>query len=374
MSENTLSTITDCDLLEQQLARLLGQERDVQTAFLITLAAFDRARGYEKKGYATLWDYCRQELRLLEGATFRRIHAARLLDRFPQAKALLLDGRLFMTTLVQLEEVITEENADELFALASWKSKAEVAYLVACRGPAPKEAPRPAVIRPVARPRVAELPPVAADAPLFAAVAPRPAPTIQPVAEDRFTIKLTVSKAFVDTLDEAKRVLSHRVPTGEVEAVLRAALEDLIAREAKRNAPKVAKKEAPRSAPSPQRPPAGRGSRKAIPAAVRREVWARDGGCCAWKKADGTTCNSRWKLQLDHIVAYALGGDSTVGNLRVLCAAHNAQHARETFGEDHMTRARTSAGGSRRDRPEASTPRTIPGGRSSRPVSLRGGR
>lgn len=123
----------DCDVLAKKLPQLLGEERSVQTSFLLHLAAFDRAKGHERMGYASLWEYCRQELRLLEGATFRRVHAARLLDRFPQVREMLLDGRLFMTTLVLLEKVITEQNADELLALAAWKSKAEVECLVACR-------------------------------------------------------------------------------------------------------------------------------------------------------------------------------------------------------------------------------------------------
>jgi 5-methylcytosine-specific restriction endonuclease McrA len=50
-------------------------------------------------------------------------------------------------------------------------------------------------------------------------------------------------------------------------------------------------------------------------AEVRREVWTRDGGRCAFIAGDGRRCNSRWKLELDHIHPEALGGTSTVDNL-----------------------------------------------------------
>ena len=67
-----------------------------------------------------------------------------------------------------------------------------------------------------------------------------------------------------------------------------------------------------------------------IPAPVRREVWLRDGGCCSYVDPhSGRRCGSRFLLELDHIVPFALGGSSEPGNLRVLCAAHNRFRHRE---------------------------------------------
>ena len=77
-----------------------------------------------------------------------------------------------------------------------------------------------------------------------------------------------------------------------------------------------------------------------IPAAVRREVWRRDGGRCAFVAADGRRCNSRWKLELDHVQPVALGGSSTVDDLRVTCRAHNLLYAERAFGREHMDRFR----------------------------------
>jgi hypothetical protein len=34
----------------------------------------------------------------------------------------------------------------------------------------------------------------------------------------------------------------------------------------------------------------------------------------------------------------ALGGDSTVANLRLICRAHNVRHAEQIFGRRHMAR------------------------------------
>ena len=67
-----------------------------------------------------------------------------------------------------------------------------------------------------------------------------------------------------------------------------------------------------------------------IPAPVRREVWLRDGGCCSYVDPyRGRRCGSRFLLELDHIVPFALGGSAEPGNLRVYCAAHNRFRHRE---------------------------------------------
>ena len=61
-----------------------------------------------------------------------------------------------------------------------------------------------------------------------------------------------------------------------------------------------------------------------IPAAVRREVWRRDQGCCSYvDRHSGRRCGSRYRLEIDHIVPFALGGASEVFNLRLHCGAHH---------------------------------------------------
>ena len=52
--------------------------------------------------------------------------------------------------------------------------------------------------------------------------------------------------------------------------------------------------------------------RPAIPAAVRREVWQRDGGRCV-------DCGSNERLEYDHIVPLTLGGANTVRNIELRC-------------------------------------------------------
>lgn len=81
-------------------------------------------------------------------------------------------------------------------------------------------------------------------------------------------------------------------------------------------------------------------ARPAIPAALRREVWARDAGQCTWREEDGRRCESRWQLELDHVIPVAFGGPTTAGNIRLVCRAHNTFSAERVFGREHMARFR----------------------------------
>ena len=73
-------------------------------------------------------------------------------------------------------------------------------------------------------------------------------------------------------------------------------------------------------------------ARRAIPAAVKREVWRRDGGRCRYvDPRSGRRCLSRHLLQVDHVLPYALGGGAEPENLRLLCFAHHRdRHAERT--------------------------------------------
>ena len=65
-------------------------------------------------------------------------------------------------------------------------------------------------------------------------------------------------------------------------------------------------------------------SGRAIPAAVKREVWRRDRGRCRYvDRTSGRRCGSQHLLQIDHVVPYACGGAAEPNNLRLLCAAHH---------------------------------------------------
>lgn len=94
------------------------------------------------------------------------------------------------------------------------------------------------------------------------------------------------------------------------------------------------------STPAKRRPsrPARRSRR--IPAAVRREVWRRDGGRCGYVAADGVRCSATTLLEYHHRVPVADGGANTVDNTMLVCVMH---HRRESARVFEWTRVPESA-------------------------------
>ena len=69
-----------------------------------------------------------------------------------------------------------------------------------------------------------------------------------------------------------------------------------------------------------------------VPAAVRRAVWARDGGQCAFVTTSGRRCQERGFLEFHHSAPYAAGGEATVATIELRCRAHNLYEAELDFG------------------------------------------
>ena len=73
-----------------------------------------------------------------------------------------------------------------------------------------------------------------------------------------------------------------------------------------------------------------------IPSALRREVYARDGGRCSFVSKGGTRCGTRRDLEFHHIVPFAKGGAPTLDNLSLMCRVHNALLAERDYGRDYV--------------------------------------
>ena len=82
------------------------------------------------------------------------------------------------------------------------------------------------------------------------------------------------------------------------------------------------------------------GPSRHIPAAVRRAVWRRDGGCCAFVGTEGR-CGERAFLELHHVEPYAVGGAAT-GEHRAALPRANAYEARLFFEPDIVREERAS--------------------------------
>ena len=77
---------------------------------------------------------------------------------------------------------------------------------------------------------------------------------------------------------------------------------------------------------------------------MKRTVWERDGGRCTFVGESGHRCESRTRLEFDHVEPVATGGHATVKGLRLRCRAHNQYEAERAFGRDFMNAKREPCG------------------------------
>jgi 5-methylcytosine-specific restriction endonuclease McrA len=156
---------------------------------------------------------------------------------------------------------------------------------------------------------------------------------VTPVSRDEWSLRVTIDAEMKAGLETLQSLLSHTTG-GNLAAVLREAIRCGIEKHGKRKGAISPEVERARGRSAPHSGAVDR----TIPAAVRREVWRRDQGCCAWRGKDGRRCGSTWKLEIDHVTPVARGGRSVPDNLRILCRSHNIRHAEKVFGRGHMSK------------------------------------
>lgn len=134
MRTYVLTHLSDAVLLHD-LSTLVARERTATAAVLAHIAEVDARRLYLPAGFPSMFAYCVGRLRLSEDAAYKRIQAGRTARQFPVLFEALADGRLHLTGLGLLAPRLTAANVDELLALSSHKTKAEIEVILAERFP-----------------------------------------------------------------------------------------------------------------------------------------------------------------------------------------------------------------------------------------------
>ena len=341
-------------------------------------------------GYRSLFDFLTKGRGYSESSAYRRIQAARAMRKLPEVFDCLKSGELTLSTVCALAPVLGKGKDREALESVRGKTFAQAKEAVAAFNPVAAKAVREkittVVIAPAAAdkqeqlglggPRNSEEKPIyfrSEAAPMAASsTAPQSvesttlvsatpvspaAPSAGPAPVKRHIINFSVDDEFMSLLTRAKELSSHaKLENLTLENVLRKALKTFVAqncpkereerRAARRKRVKGAcgrvftKKHGSRAgSKNGSRPGSMPGSKPGsnntayIPLPLRDAVLCRDGHQCSFVGADGTRCESRRKLQIDHINARKLGGETNIENLRTLCRAHNLHAARETFGK-----------------------------------------
>ena len=346
------AALSDTELLST-VKRLAANERHATVQLVAHLAAVDARRLYLGEGCSSLFIYCTQVLHLSEHAAYARIEAARAARRFPMLLDAIAIGALHLTAVTLIAPHLTPDNADRVIAAATHKTKREVEELVAALRPQP---PVPSSVRKLPQttqshsrhtagvhaeipgshseadiPRAAALVVEASGAGEVRPSAQRePHAAIRPLAPEQYLVKFTASRATHDKLREAQALLRHQVPSGDLAEVFDRALTLLLTELRK-------VRHAATSRPRSRHRSSHTG--RHVAAAVKRDVWARDGGQCAFVGGEGR-CTERGLLEFHHVIPFADGGKTDASNLQLRCRAHNGFEAERWSapGEDDLLR------------------------------------
>jgi hypothetical protein len=326
----SLGRLSD-DELVARIKRLASRERVITSGLVAHLAELDTRDIHLRQGYPSLFAYCRQVLSLSEHEAYNRIEVARAARRFPVILELLAEGSVSLTAVRLLAPHLTSENHQSVLASARGKRKIDVEEMVA------RLAARPEVAASVRRlparahsaPKL-EAPFTAPSAPVVSAPEASlavPAPStrsvpVVPLAEDRYKLQMTITGDTLRKLRLAKDMLRHALPTGDDAAILDRALTALLTELAR-------EKFGATGRPRPARPTSS--TSRHVPAAVRRTVWVRDLGSCAFKGPDGRRCSERAFVEFHHLRPFATGGEATVSNIELRCGRHNRYEAKVFF-------------------------------------------
>jgi len=387
----TARQLTD-DALLARAKCLADRERNATAELIAHLVEVERRKLHLAAGYSAMFFYCRGALALSESETFNRIRAARAARRFPVILDLLAEGAVNLTTVKLLAKHLTAENHLEVLGSARGRSRREVEKIAAQLAPLPdvptsvRKLPAVAAATSVS-PGVPAVPPE----PLFADTVslasadslactgaptslpgPLPGPLTRPIAiaeaapavvsalsPDRYKLQLTIREKTLEKLDLAKDMVRHADPSGDVAEILDRALTLLLNDLAR-------KKFAATDRPRPSQGAAAAPESRHVPAEVKRIVFVRDLGRCAFVGKDGRRCSERASLEFHHLRPFAEGGLPTPENIELRCRPHNLYewHLRSTdvrVREEEWLGQQVAAGVVPWAAPIPGTPPTAPG-------------
>jgi hypothetical protein len=277
------------------------------------LREIERRRLYADLGYSSLFDYTVRELGFSEGQANRRITAMRMMKDLPEMEAKIAAGTLTLSNVQQAQTLIREMEKASPESKLCKEQKLAILAKVECKSVREAQKELVSISPSLAMPRERE----------------------RVVTEDITEVRFLMTESLKAKLEELRSLLGSDGATMSY-AELFDTMTDLSIAAVK--AKKFGKKRSTEVPPDPEidtdvaspstskapKAPVSENPRY-VPKAIKHEVWKRDRGCC-------TNCGSRKHLNYDHIQPVALGGLSSVDNLRLLCFGCNQRASVNIFG------------------------------------------
>ncbi len=306
-----LKNATSIDLVSK-LKSLVASERKITADILFYIREVDRRRLYFNYSCSSLFDFLVRELGYSKASAQRRIDSARLLGEVPSIKSDLESGALNLSQVSLVAQYVRQ------------KSK-EISNEVSARKSSPIN--KAELLNSIKDQDFGTSQKILAEK-LELEIKSFEKKVIQRDESQR--LEITLSKQQCEILERAKELSSHMTAGYSMAEFIEFLAADYIKRKDpagpkrsykrpvmnSKNDVKEFGSEAELKAHKPSK------ARTAISSEVKRYVFKRDHSC-QWKDGMGSRCGSKFQLELDHIQPVWAGGGNEVGNLQVLCRAHN---------------------------------------------------
>ncbi|MES2769030.1 MAG: HNH endonuclease signature motif containing protein [Bdellovibrionota bacterium] len=331
----TYKHLSDIDL-EISLKQSVADETHHKIIVLHKLAELERRRLYSKN-YPSLFEYCVKVLKYSSASAQRRIDSMRAMKLIPELEEKIISGDLNLSSISQAQSFFRQEA--KVGKSYSVIEKKEILEKLENKS---------------SRECIQEL----------ITISPQSVPQEKrrELTVNKTELKVVLNKDLISKLDKIKALMSHKNPSMTDQELIEAMAEIVIQkidpiekanrakiRKQKNNTPQLPIEEVKKqqsknileTKPSGSRLDASslknRQSRTSvshtryIPSTIKHAVYKRDKGQCTHK-----SCNSNKFLEYDHITPIAMGGKTTIQNLRLLCRTHNQRAAIEKFGFQKM--------------------------------------
>jgi hypothetical protein len=279
-----LKNMSDRDVLSKTEA-LAEKERQVLSELLVFLQEVDARKLYCDRGCGSLFSYCVKVLKYSEASAQRRIDAMRLSREIPEVRSKVESGELSLS-VVSLAQTFFRNEA-KITEPISMNAKREIVERLS--GKSSRETER-------------ELLSLSAQPEIHI---PDQARSVGPTHTQ---VQFVANDEQMAMFEKARGLLAHSNPGMSwaelFQKVTEIALQKIDPQQ--RGVSPTRKLQDPRQ--------------RSANAGLRREIWKRDKGKCQ-------NCESQHGLELDHIIPWALGGETSEENLRLLCRACNQRRA-----------------------------------------------
>jgi len=344
-----------------KIETLAREERRITSEILDCLHEIEAQMIYAELGFSSLWEFCVKHLKYSEGAAHRRISAMRLLKGLSGTARLetqekIKSGSVSVTNLSLVHGFLKTEAADS----KSYSLEEKASLVGSTENQSKRELEKK-----------------------LAAIQPKIQPGFQKeskrvVSKELTEIKFLAREEFIKKLDRVKEVSAHAgvgladllermmdeylkkhdpMVRAETVKLVKAKLTKVELMEEKPKAPVNTQSYTPsttekitslerdqcinkwveKSDVDQNHENQKNQNSRYIPSATRATIWKKAEGKCTFTFLDSKTgalhqCKSKYGLEIEHRMPFALGGTNAPENLTLRCRAHNQLAARRVFG------------------------------------------